>query len=201
MSGKERQRRRTDRYRRCCAMAAVGRTRPGRPAGPRSQRAPGEAWRNVPTTESGERRASSVARSDAQASTASSTSVSARSRGLRPPSWVRGGFGWGPNRSALSLVMRSLQRSQANVGQQSSRKSMRSKTLAPPSGTEEYPFGAVPTHVQTTFLRGGRAAELYLAFRRCPSSWPANRWGCGQRSARGHAQAVRRACRKRVVEV
>ena len=55
----------------------------------------------------------------------------------------------------LSLVMRSLQRSQANVGKQSSRKSKPSKTLAPLSGTEEYPFGAVPTHVQTTFLRGG----------------------------------------------
>ena len=56
-----------------------------------------------------------------------------------------------------------LQRSQTNVGKQSSRKSKPSQTLAPPSGTYEYPVSAVPTHVQTTFLRGQRAAEFYLA--------------------------------------
>ena len=114
----------------------------------------------MPTTESTELLASSVARSDAQALTASGTSFStpALSRGLRPR-WLRlGSESLGP-----ILVMRPLQRSQAYVGEQSSRNSMRSKALAPPSGTEEYLLGAVPTHVQTTFLRGGRAAELYLA--------------------------------------
>lgn len=59
----------------------VGRSRPARPAGPQSQRATGEAWRNVPTTESAELRASSVTQSDAQASTASGTSF--RTRALR----------------------------------------------------------------------------------------------------------------------
>ena len=58
---------------------------------------------------------------------------------------------------------RSLQCSQANVGEQSTRKSKPSETLAPPSGTHEYPVSAVLIHVQTTFLRGRRAAEVYLA--------------------------------------
>lgn len=56
-----------------------------------------------------------------------------------------------------------LRRSQVNVSKQSTRKSKPSEILAPPSGTNEYPVSAVPTHVQTTFLRGQRAAEFYLA--------------------------------------
>src|SRR5208282_4257063 len=58
---------------------------------------------------------------------------------------------------------RSLQCSQANVGEQSTRKSKPSGTLPPPSDTHEYPVSAVLIHVQTTFLRGQRAAEVYLA--------------------------------------
>ena len=131
----------------------------------------------MPTTESTELLASSVARSDAQASTASGTSFStpALSRGLRPR-WLR----LGSESLSPILVMRPLQRSQAYVGEQSSRNSMRSKALAPPSGTEEYLLGAVPTHVQTTFLRGGRAAELYLAFLRPLCSAPAPLFLCSR---------------------
>ena len=71
---------------------ARGRSRPARPAGPQSQRATGEAWRNVPTTESGELRASSVTQSDAQPSAASGTSF--RTHTLRRGG-AHGGFGPG----------------------------------------------------------------------------------------------------------
>jgi hypothetical protein len=56
-----------------------------------------------------------------------------------------------------------LQRSQANMSEESSCKPESSQTLAPPTGTQQYPVRAAATHVQTTFLRGDCAAELYLA--------------------------------------
>ena len=55
------------------------------------------------------------------------------------------------------------------MGKQRSRKSKPCEELATRHGTHEYPLSGVAAHVQTTFLRGRRAAEFYLAlaFDRC----------------------------------